>query len=70
MIPLGPPNSNGAKKSPRLNTKANVAPASTPGIGGPFDVSLDGKRLLVNHADEEMQAPLHLVTNWLAELGK
>jgi hypothetical protein len=31
---------------------------------------MDGKRLLVNHADEEMQAPLHLVTDWLAELKK
>jgi len=44
--------------------------ASTPGIGVAFDVSLDGKHLLVNHADEEMQAPLHLVTNWPAELKK
>ena len=44
--------------------------ASTPGIGVPFDVSLDGKRLLVNHADEEMQVPLHLVTNWTAQLKK
>jgi eukaryotic-like serine/threonine-protein kinase len=44
--------------------------ASTPGIGVPFDVSLDGKRLLVNHADEEMQVPLHLDTNWLADLKK
>jgi serine/threonine protein kinase len=44
--------------------------ASTPGFGLSFDVSLDGKRLLVNHADEEMQAPLHLVTNWPAELKK
>ena len=44
--------------------------ASTPGIGLPFDVSLDGKRLLVNHTDEEVQAPLHLVTNWPAELKK
>jgi serine/threonine protein kinase/WD40 repeat protein len=42
----------------------------TPGIGVSFDVSLDGKRLLVNHADEETQAPLHLVTNWRAELKK
>src|SRR3981081_1818303 len=32
MIPLGPPNSSGARKSPRLSTNANVAPASTPGI--------------------------------------
>jgi len=44
--------------------------SSTPGIGLPFDVSSDGKRLLVNHADEEVQAPLHLVTNWPAELNK
>jgi Tol biopolymer transport system component len=44
--------------------------ASTPGIGVSFDVSLDGKRLLVNHADAEMQAPLHLVSNWTAELKK
>jgi eukaryotic-like serine/threonine-protein kinase len=44
--------------------------ASTPGIGVAFDVSLDGKHLLVNHADEEVQAPLHLVTNWPAELKK
>jgi eukaryotic-like serine/threonine-protein kinase len=42
----------------------NLFQAGTPGIGLPFDVSLDGKRLLVNHADEETQAPLHLVTNW------
>src|SRR5271155_3145137 len=32
MMPLGPPNRSGARKSPRLNTKANVAPATTPGI--------------------------------------
>jgi len=44
--------------------------ASTPGIGLSFDASLDGKRLLVNHADDEMQAPLQLVTNWPAELKK
>jgi Tol biopolymer transport system component len=44
--------------------------ASTPGIGLSFDVSLEGKRLLVNHADEEMQAPLHLITQWPAQLKK
>lgn len=44
--------------------------ASTPGIGVSFDASSDGKRLLVNHADEEMQAPLHLVTNWPTELKR
>src|SRR5271169_4545640 len=32
MMPLGPPSNSGAKKSPRLKTKAKVAPATTPGI--------------------------------------
>ena len=32
MMPLGPPSSSGARKSPRLRTKAKVAPASTPGM--------------------------------------
>src|ERR1019366_8941531 len=31
MMPPGPPSSSGARKSPRLSTKAKVAPASTPG---------------------------------------
>ncbi|MGA7078034.1 MAG: protein kinase [Terriglobales bacterium] len=44
--------------------------AATPGIGTSFDVSADGQRLLVNHAKEQAQAPLQLVTNWPAELKK
>ena len=44
--------------------------AASPGIGVSFDVSADGKRLLVNHSEEEAQVPLQLVTNWLAELKK
>ena len=44
--------------------------AATPGVGIPFDVSSDGKRLLVNHSEEEMQVPLQLLTNWPAELKK
>ena len=43
---------------------------ATPGVGTIFDVSSDGKRLLINHSDEEAQAPLHLNTDWLAELKK
>ncbi len=35
-----------------------------------FDVSSDGKRLLVNHTEEGAQGPLQLVTNWPAELKK
>ena len=44
--------------------------ASSPGIGVSFDVSSDGQRVLVNHSEEEAQAPLQLVTNCLAELKK
>jgi eukaryotic-like serine/threonine-protein kinase len=44
--------------------------SSTPGNGIPFDVSSDGKRLLVNHSEEQAQSPLQLVTNWPAELKK
>jgi eukaryotic-like serine/threonine-protein kinase len=44
--------------------------AATPGVGIPFDASFDGKRLLVNHSEEEAQVPLQLVTNWPAELKK
>ena len=45
--------------------------AASPGAGISFDVSSDGERILVNHSEEETtQAPLQLVTNWLAEMKK
>ncbi len=44
--------------------------ASMPGIGSPFDVSLDGQRFLVNLAEEEGSAPLKIMTDWPAELKK
>ncbi len=44
--------------------------ASVPGIGVPFDVSADGQRLLVDLAEEEESAPLHVVVNWPVELKK
>jgi hypothetical protein len=44
--------------------------AASPGLGESFDVSADGKRLLVNHSEEEVQAPLQLVSNWPSELKK
>ena len=44
--------------------------AASPGIGISFDVFSDGKRLLVNHSQDEAPAPLQLVTNWPAELKK
>jgi Tol biopolymer transport system component len=42
----------------------------TPGIGAGFDAGSDGRRLLVNRVQEEAQAPLQLITNWLAEVKK
>jgi Tol biopolymer transport system component len=53
-----------------VGTPQRLFHTSTPGIGIVFDVSSDGKRLLVNHSDEDIQAPLQLLTNWLAELKK
>lgn len=53
-----------------VGTPEHLFHAATPGIGISFDVFSDGKRLLVNHAEEGTQAPLQLVTNWLAELKK
>ncbi len=44
--------------------------APLPGVGIPFDISSDGRRLLVNRSEEEAQTPLQLVTNWPAELKK
>jgi serine/threonine protein kinase/Tol biopolymer transport system component len=44
--------------------------AASPGLGLSFDASSEGKRLLVNHSEEEGQVPLQLVTNWPAELKK
>jgi Tol biopolymer transport system component len=53
-----------------VGTPQHLLHTSSPGLGISFDVSSDGKRLLVNRAEEEAQAPLQLVTNWPAELKK
>jgi Tol biopolymer transport system component len=53
-----------------VGTPQRLFHAASPGIGVSFDVSSDGKRLLVNHSEEEAQVPLQLVTNWPAELKK
>ena len=53
-----------------VGTPQHLFHTPLPAIGILFDVSSDGKRLLVNRAEEEAQAPLQLVTNWLAELKK
>jgi hypothetical protein len=53
-----------------VGTPQRLFHAASPGIGVSFDVSSDGKHLLVNHSEEEAQAPLQLVTNWLAELKR
>jgi serine/threonine protein kinase len=53
-----------------VGTPQHLLHTSSPGLGISFDVSSDGKRLLVNRSEEEAQAPLQLVTNWPAELKK
>jgi hypothetical protein len=53
-----------------VGTPQHLFHTPMPAIGTPFDVSYDGKHLLVNHTGEEAQAPLQLVTNWPAELKK
>jgi eukaryotic-like serine/threonine-protein kinase len=51
-----------------VGTPQRLFNTTSPGIGISFDVSADGKRLLINHAEEEAQAPLQLITNWPSEL--
>jgi len=53
-----------------VGTPQRLFHASMPGIGVPYDVSVDGQRVLVNLAEEEGVAPLFLVVNWPAELKK
>ena len=53
-----------------VGTPQRLFHAPLPGVGIPFDISTDGRRLLVNRSEEEAQAPLQLVTNWPAELKK
>jgi hypothetical protein len=54
----------------KLSWNGRVAAGETPALrsGVPFDVSFDGKRLLINRAEEEIQAPLQVITNWPAGL--
>jgi Tol biopolymer transport system component/tRNA A-37 threonylcarbamoyl transferase component Bud32 len=44
--------------------------AGVPGFGTPFDVSADGKRLLINLAEEDVVSPLNIFTNWTSALKK
>jgi WD40 repeat protein len=44
--------------------------AGVPGFGTPFDVSADGKRLLINLAEEDVVSPLTVFTNWTSALKK
>ncbi len=53
-----------------VGTPQRLFHAASPGIGVAFDVTSDGKRVLVNHSQDEAPAPLQLVTNWPAELKK
>jgi len=53
-----------------VGTPQRLLHATVPALGIPYDVSFDGKRLLLNHSEEGVQPPLQLVTNWPAGLKK
>jgi serine/threonine protein kinase/Tol biopolymer transport system component len=53
-----------------IGTPQKLFHASMPGIGTPYDVSPDGRRFLVNLAEQEGMAPLKIVFNWSSELKK
>jgi eukaryotic-like serine/threonine-protein kinase len=53
-----------------VGTAQRLFHSSSPGIGVTLDAFSDGKRVLVNHSEDEGQAPLELVTNWTAALKK
>jgi hypothetical protein len=53
-----------------VGTSEHLFHTTLPAIGVLFDASSDGKRLLVNHSEEEAQVPLQLVTDWMGELRK
>ncbi len=42
----------------------------TPPVGYPYDLSPDGKRLVITSFPESVSTPMVLVTNWTAELKK
>ena len=56
--------------APAIGTPRRLFHATVSGVGIPFDVSKDGKRLLVNFAEEEGVTPLNVVVNWTAEVKK
>ena len=52
--------------TPKMLFSSNPAP-----VGVDFDVTADGKKFLVNVADNDTAtSTLHLVTNWTADLKK
>jgi eukaryotic-like serine/threonine-protein kinase len=53
-----------------VGTPQRLFHASMPGVGTGFDVSPDGKRVLVNLAEGETAAPLKVISNWPAQLKK
>jgi len=63
-----PVHANGTEME--VGTPQHLFHANQPGLGIPFDVSPDGKRLLVNLAEEQVVTPLKLMTNWPGMLGK
>jgi eukaryotic-like serine/threonine-protein kinase len=53
-----------------IGTPKSLFTANIAAIGVPMDVTAEGQRFLLNLAETEGHVPLHLVTNWPAELKK
>jgi eukaryotic-like serine/threonine-protein kinase len=59
-----------SENGPVLSAPTHLFHAAVSGVGVPFDVSQDGKRLLVNLSEDEGVTPLKLEVNWPARIPK
>ena len=55
---------------PQFGAPQHLLHGAIGGLTMPYDVSADGKRLLVNLADDDQATPLNLVVNWPAQVRK
>jgi Tol biopolymer transport system component len=61
---------SGKGGEPEIGIPQKLFHAGQPGLGIGYDVAPDGQRLLVNLSEDEVLAPLKIVTNWPALLQK
>jgi hypothetical protein len=53
-----------------VGTPEHLFHANQPGLGVPFDITPDGKLVLVNLAEDEVVTPLKVMTHWTNLLKK